>query len=319
MQQSENLFLQIIDNMKNAGYLKSEEAESIRVKYFGYVYDLSMKNKAASFTAPAVQNDTPDNQVDSPITMVPKEQKTVRERNLSWILSLGACFILISGIIFGTTSWGMLGSFGRVALLFCGGLLFFGVSVLAGRLLNLSMTSRAFWILGCLMLPVSWFTTGYLRLFGEYYSLFGQGKYLFGLTCSIVCLPAFIYSTYKLKSRIFSWLTLIDLEICLILCIASFHLKLPVFYLLVLVVHLGFIASNKLLKGTAILDPYLRETRLFIQLSLIVSSLSAVSSMTPRFSMPSISWRLGCYTSHSPPVKKYMDMIMYPDFFSASA
>jgi hypothetical protein len=91
-------------------------------------------------------------------------------------------------------------------------------------------------------------------------------------------MPEFVYSAHKFKSRVFSWLTLIDLSLCFTFFAASFYFNAPLFYLLLFGFSGVLIAAKSLLRNFAALSLFLREAWLFIQLNLIITSLFAVFS-----------------------------------------
>ncbi|MBR4200712.1 MAG: hypothetical protein IKQ91_05490 [Oscillospiraceae bacterium] len=83
------------------------------------------------------------------------------------MLSVGVLLIISAGLIFVRTAWESLGSFGRLATLAAGSVLFFGTSALARRVWKLERTGMAFFTLGAAFLPISVWAAGYLHLLGD--------------------------------------------------------------------------------------------------------------------------------------------------------
>lgn len=136
--------------------------------------------------------------------------KINKERNITIILSLGIIFILLAGIIFGTTTWDVINNIVKVIMLFGVSILFFAISIFTNNKLKIEKTSFAFWILGVLFLPIILLAIGFFQLLGDYLSIYGEGRYIYGIISTIICLPFFLYSAKKYKNTYFIWVSLIN-------------------------------------------------------------------------------------------------------------
>ena len=87
---------------------------------------------------------------------------------ISVMLSVGVALIIIAGLIFVRSQWDTMGSFGKLATLAAGSVLFFGASALANRAWNLKRTGMAFFTLGAVFLPISVWAAGYFGLLGSH-------------------------------------------------------------------------------------------------------------------------------------------------------
>lgn len=98
-------------------------------------------------------------------------------------------------------------------------LLFFTVSAIAERKLKLPQTDIAFYTLGSAFLLITILAIGYFRFLGDWFSIFGGGKYILGMTASFLMCAASVRGTVKYRSALYLWteLTCLTLGIfCLI-------------------------------------------------------------------------------------------------------
>lgn len=138
------------------------------------------------------------------------KNKNNKERNLSILLSLGVFLILLSGVIFSTTTWNLISNITKVILLFAVSLLFLSISIFSEKMLKIQKTSFAFWVLGILFLPIIFVAIAYFELFGYYLGIHGEGNNIFGMISTLICMPLFVYSTIKYKNKYFTFISLIS-------------------------------------------------------------------------------------------------------------
>ncbi|MDE7120859.1 MAG: DUF2157 domain-containing protein, partial [Oscillospiraceae bacterium] len=91
------------------------------------------------------------------------------------LLVAGVLFLFMGGILFLTSTWDMLSDAARAISLLSASLIAFGVSVLAEKVMKLPKTGLAFYILGCIFLPLALIGIGAFQLFGEWLSFSGNG------------------------------------------------------------------------------------------------------------------------------------------------
>ena len=103
----------------------------------------------------------------------PKEKKPFNPIPL--LLAAGVAFLFLGGIIFLTGTWETLPNGARAAALLSAGVVAFGANILAERVLKLPKTGLAFYILGCIFLPLALAGIGAFQLFGEWFSFEGGG------------------------------------------------------------------------------------------------------------------------------------------------
>ena len=301
----DNLFEQVLLEMLDAGYLSHEDAERVQKSYWLYVEDLRRANRIAaerqaeSAVTPAQERAAPETRVPAvpapgyhvaPAMYAPsgyapappaqppqpRTREQTREHSLPWILNLGVVRLQLAGGGLAATTWSRIGSPAKTALLFGVSVFFFGVSVLARRVLKIERSAAAFWMTGCLFLPVMLLCVGYFRLLGGYFSLFGEGRWLFGAAGALLCLPVYIYSALRDRSRTFSWFSLTALSLFVAFIVAAFHPPRPVLACALFAFNgLLLLARAKVsAKGPAGL--FLRELSVFMQINLPVTLIATM-------------------------------------------
>lgn len=150
--------------------------------------------------------------------------KISREKNISLILSLGIILILLAGIILATSTWRMMSNSTKTIALLMVSILFFAMSSFTEKKLKIVKTSFAFWVLGNLFLPVILLSIGFFKLLGNYLSIGGQGRYIYGILSAFICLIFFVYSIKKYKNVAFAWISLIDLHLLCWFILKQLHL-----------------------------------------------------------------------------------------------
>lgn len=126
----------------------------------------------------------------------PEQEKTVRKFSGSEIMFIiGTVFIILSGIAFGCAGWVNTSPAGRVLIMLSATVAMSGAGVLFRKVLRLDGTATAFGIIGTVLLAVTAVTAGYYELFGEWFSVSGDGRcMLFAVSSVIVAVTAFAES-----------------------------------------------------------------------------------------------------------------------------
>ena len=169
------------------------------------------------YNMPYVQNTVPCQQTvyaqQTPQQQfVPKEVKQ-RDKKISTInimLILGALFIIISGLIFATTTWDFLSSGVRAVVILSFAVVFFGISVFSEKKLKLPKTGILFYTLGSVFLPITLIASGYFKVFGEYLSLEGDGRSLLLAITAALLSAVCIFGSCNYKNKAFAWSGLVS-------------------------------------------------------------------------------------------------------------
>jgi hypothetical protein len=197
----------------------------------------------------------------------------IRERNITWSLNLGVIFILIAGLVIATSNWEVMSSVMKTTLIVMVSISFFAISYLADRVLKIAKTSLAFWVLGSLFLPVSILSIGFFKLLGHWLSITGEGRFVLGILGAALCLPVYVYSTYKYRHRVFSWISLITLSAVVIFILKAAGLSVDFFFLGIVLYNAALLMCQIRFKDNERLSLFIREMDIFSQVNLIISTL----------------------------------------------
>ena len=158
-----------------------------------------------AFASPAAPDGAFPQPVRKPESPAPQPafaapEPVVRFSAISVMLSVGVVLIIVAGLLFVRSLWNDLSGGGKLAFLGAGSALFFGVSALARRKLDLERTGMAFFTLGAAYLPISVWAAGYLHLLGD--GLSGpHNKWLIALSFLIFSgIAAVAVKIYRQKS-----------------------------------------------------------------------------------------------------------------------
>lgn len=196
-----------------------------------------------------------------------------RERNITWLLNLGVILLLLGGLFVATSNWDRLADLTKAGLIAAIALLFFGSGLLAEKVFNIKKTAFAFIVLGSLFLPIFLLSVGWFELLGDYFSVFGEGRYLFGMASSFVVLPVYVILAKKLSARLFVWFSFLSLTIGTGFMLAAFEFGRDGFYLGMILFNSLLIAGFHLLKRKEAFKLFTKELVIFSQINLILTSL----------------------------------------------
>lgn len=197
----------------------------------------------------------------------------VRERNITWLLNLGVILLLVGGLVLATSAWDILADWVKTGLIGLVSLLFFGLAFITTRVLKITKTAFAFYVLGSLFLPIIVLSAGFFELFGPYFSFHGEGRFLYGAIGSIFIIPVFIILSYHLSSRLFVWFTYITLTSIAGFLIAALYLPVDGFYLGIMLFNGALITLYLYFKDNKKYKQFTTEFIPFIQANLILSTL----------------------------------------------
>ncbi|MCT8138302.1 hypothetical protein H1D32_11400 [Anaerobacillus sp. CMMVII] len=197
----------------------------------------------------------------------------VRERNISLSLTVGVILLLIGGLVLATSSWEKMNHLMKVLSIGGVSLLFFGISYIAGTYLKIEKTAFAFLTLASLLIPVTFVGIGYFQLFGEWLSLFGEGKYILGVIATLICFPLYTWIAIQNKNRLFIWLSLFTLTVMTGFVLAALYVPIDVFYFGMIIYNGLLLAGYHYYKSDQRVMNFTQELPLFTQANLIISTL----------------------------------------------
>ena len=197
----------------------------------------------------------------------------VRERNITWALNLGVILLLIGGLVLATSTWDTLHSWVKAGLIGMVSLFFFGLAYFSERILKIEKTAFAFYVLGSLFLPIVMISIAYFELFGSYFSITGEGRYLFGAVTSLAILPIYFLLSVKLQARLFVWFSYITMSVFAGFFIAALYLPIDGFYLGIMLFNACLVIGYQYFRKKYRNHLFIKEFVAFIQANLILSTL----------------------------------------------
>ncbi len=96
-------------------------------------------------------------------------------RRIDLLLKLGVGMVFLSGMIFATTSWEVIGDLFKVFALIFISIVFYGLSVFVEKKLKLNRTSEIYFNLGSAFVVFTFIAIGFFSTFGTYFSFWGRG------------------------------------------------------------------------------------------------------------------------------------------------
>ena len=95
------------------------------------------------------------------------------------ILITGAILIVLSAIVFLTSTWNVIPNILKTMVLVLLAFVFAGASKIAKTKLKLEKTASTFYYIAISYIPIVFISISIFKLFGEYLSIYGQGKYIY--------------------------------------------------------------------------------------------------------------------------------------------
>ena len=142
-----------------------------------------------------------------PVQTIPKKEKKPFSP-IPLLLVAGVIFLFLGGVVFLTNTWDVMPNMGRAVTLLSASVIAFGANLLAERVFKLQKTGLAFYLLGCIFLPLSIGGIGVFALFGEWFSYNGDGSMLLWASVMLsVALPT-LYGQHRYQNKFLAWVSL---------------------------------------------------------------------------------------------------------------
>lgn len=149
----------------------------------------------------------------SPTPVIRQEKKPKQPFSpISLLLVAGVIFLFMGGIIFLTNTWNILPDVLRACCLLSASLIAFGANLLAERVFKLQKTGLAFYILGCIFLPLALGGIGVFSLLGEWFSFQGDGVCLLWAVISMSISGSTFLGQKNYRNTLLVWLSLAGLS-----------------------------------------------------------------------------------------------------------
>lgn len=124
--------------------------------------------------------------------------KKDREKKNSVILLTGAFLIILAAIVFLTSTWSIIPDILKTTVLVLLAGVFLGGSKIAKEKFNLENTSKAFFYIAMAYVPIFLISISIFGLFGDYLSLYGEGRYIYLTFCGVI-VSVLYHVIYKMK------------------------------------------------------------------------------------------------------------------------
>ena len=115
-----------------------------------------------------------------------ESKHTEREIKNSSILIVGSFLIVLSAILFLSTTWDITNNLLKTAVLVVMLLVFLAASYLAENVLKIKQTAKAFYYIALAYIPIIFIAVYIFGLLGDYISIHGEGQYIYLFISSIM-------------------------------------------------------------------------------------------------------------------------------------
>lgn len=154
--------------------------------------------------------DTPESENSSPTA---ERHEKHRVSSINVLLIIGSLLIILAGVIFATTTWATLGNIVKAAIILSFSAVLFAASSAAERKFDLPKTGKVFYTLGCAFLPITVFAIAYFKIFGEWFSINGNGSGTVLAAAAALTAAVCFKGSIDYKSKNFAWVSLGSISI----------------------------------------------------------------------------------------------------------
>lgn len=149
--------------------------------------------------------DTPESGNSAPAAV---RQEKHRVSSINVLLIIGSLLIILAGFIFATTTWATLGNIVKAVIILSFSAVLFAASSAAERKFDLPKTGKVFYTLGCAFLPITVFAIAYFKIFGEWFSISGNGSGTVLAAAAALTAAVCFKGSIDYKSKNFAWVSL---------------------------------------------------------------------------------------------------------------
>ena len=133
---------------------------------------------------------------------IKKEKPTDKEIKNSSILIVGSLLVVFASIIFLTSTWNVIHNIVKTGVLIFMLAMFLAMSYISDKKFNLKLTSKTFYYIALAYIPIVLFSISLFSLFGNYLSLYGEGKYIYLTLSNILVSVIYYLNAKKINSRL---------------------------------------------------------------------------------------------------------------------
>lgn len=132
---------------------------------------------------------------------VRKIEKKKNENRNNAILTVGAVFIVVAALSFLYSTWHTVPNIVKSAVVLILAGVFLGLSRLAGKVFKLTKTAKTFFYIAMVYIPLCLFSISLFGLAGEYFSINGEGRYIYLSLASFFIMSIYLFFAYKNKDK----------------------------------------------------------------------------------------------------------------------
>lgn len=131
---------------------------------------------------------------------VKKEKQKRIERN-NVIFTIGATFIIVAAISFLCSTWHIIPDVIKTSIILIFAFIFLGLGKIAENVFKLPKTAKAFFYMAMVYIPICLFSISAFGLVGKYFSINGEGKYIYLSFASFIIMATYLFYAYKNKDK----------------------------------------------------------------------------------------------------------------------
>ena len=149
----------------------------------------------------------------------------LRQRHITWALSLGVICVLIAALAFIVTTWNQPNNLPKALMLLAVSIVFFAVYYLAEYKLDIKRTAFAFWVLGVCYFPLTLLSLSFFSILGKSLSIGGSLQYLYYAAVAFIAYLLYRFSYKKFNSPFFDYFSMLLEPAIIVLLGAIFTVK----------------------------------------------------------------------------------------------
>jgi hypothetical protein len=207
-----------------------------------------------------------------------KEKEEIKElsseeKKISLLLNLGVGLVSLSGIILISTNWHIITDEIKLLILVLVALLFLGLSKLSENKLKIEILEKNYWLLSMLFIILTILGVGYFQTISQWFSFYGEGKYLYLASTSIMISLLSFITNDKYKNPLYSNICYIGIIGSIISILLQLKLEIEIILILINIILIPLnIIKNKTLENNKELIKYITIAFTVINLAALIET-----------------------------------------------
>lgn len=195
--------------------------------------------------------------------------------NVSAMFKTGVSMVLIAGLIFVTTNWSVMSSGLKIFIIMLVTGLFFAVSAVSEKILKLEATSKAFYALGSMFIPVTVISMFFFEIFGNWLSFSGEGRFLALMAVFLSCSAGAALLTRKYDTDYSAFIAMFSVSASVFMLVLATELTAAVLLITAAFSYTVYMIKADKLEQLGIASAYVRNYRRFSVINFALSSLAS--------------------------------------------